>query len=55
LVTSGIGVQKLSANLRVLPIEVVVLGGAFLLFLGIGRWVIKITVTFSFSQNGIGT
>ena len=55
MVTSGIGVQKLSANLRVLPIEVVVLGGAFLLLLGIGQWVIKITATFSFSQNGIGT
>ena len=55
MVTSGIGVQKLSANLRVLPIEVVVLGGAFLLLLGMSQWVIEVTVTFSFSQYGIGT
>lgn len=54
MVTSGIGVQKLSANLRILPVEVVVLGGAFLLLLGVCWWVIKIVATFSFSQYGIG-
>ena len=54
LVASGVGVQKFSADLRVLPIEVIVLGSGFLLLLGVSGSEVGLALSFSFSQNGIG-